>query len=199
MKKILHIISSSRGEKSFSIKLGNAIVEKIKTTYPGSTVKETNLVEKQFPHLYEAQITSFFTPTENRTPENNEAVRYSDEAISEIMEADIIVIGAAFYNFGIHSTLKAWIDHIARVNVTFRFTESGPEGLVHGKKVYIAVASGGIYSEGVMQSFDFAAPYLKAILGFLGITDVTVIRVEGTEIPGVKEYTLEKSISNIVL
>ena len=199
MKKILHIISSSRGEKSFSIKLGNAIVEKIKTTYPGSTVKETNLVEKQFPHLYEAQITSFFTPTEYRTPENNEAVRYSDEAISEIMEADIIVIGAAFYNFGIHSTLKAWIDHIARVNVTFRFTESGPEGLIHGKKVYIAVASGGIYSEGVMQSFDFAAPYLKAILGFLGITDVTVIRVEGTEIPGVKEYTLEKSISNIVL
>lgn len=199
MKKILHVISSPRGEASFSIKLGNAIVEKLKTQYPGSQVKETNLVEKQFPHLYEAQITSFFTPTEFRTPENNEAVRYSDEAIRELLEADIIVIGAAFYNFGIHSTLKAWIDHIARVNVTFRFTENGPEGLVHGKKVYIAVASGGIYSEGVMQPYDFAAPYLKAILGFLGITDVTIFRVEGTEIPGIKENTLEKAIGSIVL
>lgn len=199
MKQILHVISSPRGDASFSIKLGNAIVEKLKTEYPGSQVKETNLVEKQFPHLYEAQITSFFTPTEFRTPENNEAVRYSDEAIRELLEADIIVIGAAFYNFGIHSTLKAWIDHIARVNVTFRFTERGPEGLVHGKKVYIAVASGGIYSEGVMQPYDFAAPYLKAILGFLGITDVTIFRVEGTEIPGIKDHTLEKAIGNIVL
>lgn len=199
MKNILHIISSPRGDASFSIKLGNAIVDKLLTEYPGSQVKETNLVEKQFPHLYEDQIISFFTPSEFRTPENNEAVRYSDEAIKEILEADIIVIGAAFYNFGIHSTLKAWIDHISRVNVTFRFTESGPEGLVHGKKVYIAVASGGIYSEGVMQPFDFCAPYLKSILGFLGITDVSVIRVEGTEIPGIKENTLQKAISNIVL
>lgn len=199
MKKILHVISSPRGDASFSIKLGNAIVQKLKAEYPGSQVKESNLVKKQFPHLYEAQITSFFTPTEFRTPENNEAVRYSDEAIRELLEADIIVIGAAFYNFGIHSTLKAWIDHIARVNVTFRFTESGPEGLVHGKKVYIAVASGGIYSEGVMQPYDFAGPYLKAILGFLGITDVTIFRVEGTEIPGIKEHTLEKAINSIAL
>lgn len=199
MKNVLHIISSPRGSASFSIKLGNAIVAKIKATYPGSIVKENNLVEMQFPHLEEAQITSFFTPKEYRTPENEKAVRYSDKAINEIMEADIIVIGAAFYNFGIHSTLKAWIDHISRVDVTFRFTPNGPEGLIHGKKVYIAVASGGIYSEGEMVPFDFCAPYLKAILGFLGITDVTVFRVEGTEIPGIKDHALEKAISNIVL
>lgn len=199
MKNVLHIISSPRGSASFSIKLGNAIVAKIKATYPGSVVKESNLVEMQFPHLEEAQITSFFTPEEYRTPENKKAVLHSDEAINEIMEADIIVIGTAFYNFSIHSTLKAWIDHISRVDVTFRFTQNGPEGLIHGKKVYIAVASGGIYSEGEMQPFDFAAPYLKAILGFLGITDVTVFRVEGTEIPGIKDHALEKAISNIIL
>lgn len=200
MKRILHIISSPRGEESFSIKLGNAIVERIKSAYPGSTVKESNLVEKQFPHLEEAQITSFFTPEEYRTPENIEAIRHSDEAIREIMEADTIVIGAPFYNFSIHSTLKAWIDHISRAGVTFRFTENGSfEGLVHGKKVYIAVASGGIYSEGAMQSYDFSAPYLRAILGFLGITDVNVVRVEGTNIPGIQDSALEKAINSIEL
>ena len=199
MKKILHIISSPRGDESFSIKLGNAIVEKIVATHPGSTVKESNLVKKQFPHLEEAQITSFYTPVAKRTPENIEAIRHSDEAIAEIMEADTIVIGAPFYNFSIHSTLKAWIDHIARAGVTFRFTENGYEGLVHGKKVYIAVASGGIYSEGIMQSYDFGAPYLKAILGFLGISDVNIIRVEGTAIPGIQDTALEKAINSIVL
>lgn len=199
MKKILHIISSPRGEESFSIKLGKSIVEKIQAAYPGSTVKENNLVEKQYPHLEEAQITSFYTPEEYRTPAAIVALRNSDEAIGEIMDADTIVIGAPFYNFSIHSTLKAWIDHISRVNVTFRFTENGPEGLIHGKKVYIAIASGGIYSEGAMQSFDFSAPYLKAILGFLGITDVNIIRVEGTAIPEVKDSALEKAINSIVL
>lgn len=199
MKKILHVISSPQGEASYSIKLGNAIVEKIKATYPGSTLKETNLVKKQFPHLEEAQINSFYTPKESRTPENIEAIRHSDEAIREIMEADTIVIGAPFYNFSIHSTLKAWIDHIVRAGVTFNMNEKGYEGLVNGKKVYLAIASGGIYSEGVMQPYDFASPYLKAILGFIGMTDVTTIRVEGTAIPGLKDVALEKAISSIAV
>ena len=199
MKKILHIISSPRGSESFSIKLGNAIVDKIMSEYPGSTVKENNLPKNQFPHLDEAQITSFYTPEEFRTWENVEAVRNSDEVINEILEADILVIGAPFYNFSIHSTLKAWIDHIARAGVTFRFTETGYEGLIHGKKIYIALASGGIYSEGVMQSYDFCATYLNAIFGFLGMTDVTVFRVEGTAIPGIQDSALEKAIGNIVL
>lgn len=197
MKKILHIISSPRGEESFSIKLGNAIVEKLVSTYPGSTVKVNNLITNQFPHLEEAQITSFFTPPQHRTPENIEALRNSDKVIGEIMEADILVIGAPFYNFSIHSTLKAWIDHVSRAGVTFRFTETGYEGLVHGKKIYIALASGGIYSEGPMQPYDFCATYLKAILGFLGMTDVTVFRVEGTAIPGIQDSALEKAINSI--
>lgn len=199
MKKILHIISSPKGEESFSIKLGNKIVEKIKATYPGSTVKVNDLVKNQFPHLEEAQITSFFTPPQHRTPENIEAVRNSDRVIAEIMEADILVIGAPFYNFSIHSTLKAWIDHVSRAGVTFRFTETGYEGLVHGKKIYIALASGGIYSEGAMQPYDFCSTYLKAIFGFLGMTDVTVFRVEGTAIPGVQDSALEKAFNSIVV
>jgi len=199
MKKILHIISSPRGEASMSIKLGNAVIEKIQQTYPGAAVTEHNLAQKQFPHLEEAHLAAFFTPAENRNAENVEAIRHSDEAIAEIQNADIIVIDVPFYNFGIPSTLKAWVDHIARAGVTFKYGEKGPEGLILNKKVYLAIASGGIYSDGPMQAYDFAAPYLKSVLGFLGMTDVTVFRVEGASIPVVKDTALEKGIESILI
>ncbi|MCQ6961196.1 FMN-dependent NADH-azoreductase [Mucilaginibacter aquariorum] len=199
MKKILHIISSPRGDASLSIKLGNAVVEKIQAAYPGSTVKETNLVNQQFPHLEEAHIASFYTPAENRTPANLVAIKHSEDAISEIQDADIIVIGVPIYNFNIHSTLKAWIDHIVRRGVTFKYDENGPQGLLPGKKVYLALASGGIFSEGPMAGFDFAVPYLKHMLGFIGLTDITVFRVEGTSIPGIQDTALEKGLSSIQL
>ena len=199
MKRILHVISSPRGEASFSIKLGNAIVEKLVAAYPDSTVKESNLVNHPLPHLEGSHIASFFTPAENRTPENKEAIKHSDEAIRDVMESDIMVIGAPMYNFNIHSGLKAWIDHIARVGVTFRRNENGPEGLVKGKKIYIAMASGGVYTEGPRQSIDFIPPFLKSSLGFLGMTDVTVLRVEGTSMPGIQEKALEKAIGAIAV
>ncbi|MDB4922020.1 NAD(P)H-dependent oxidoreductase [Mucilaginibacter sp.] len=199
MKKILHIISSPRGDASLSIKLGNAVIEKIRSVYPGSTVKESNLVQKQFPHLEEAHLTSFFTPGENRTPENIAAIKHSEEAIKEIVDADIIVIGAPIYNFSIHSTLKAWIDHIVRAGITFKYDENGPEGLIRDKKVYIAVSSGGIYSDGPMKSLDFVEPYLKTILNFIGLTDITVFRVEGSALPVIQDTALEKGISSIHL
>ncbi|WP_298741315.1 FMN-dependent NADH-azoreductase [uncultured Chitinophaga sp.] len=199
MKKILHVISSPRGNASYSIQLGNAIVEKLLATWPGSTVKEYNLVTKQFPHLEEALITSFFTPPEARSAENIEALQHSDEAIKALFDADIIVIGAPMYNFSIHSSLKAWVDHIGRAGVTFSYGENGPKGLVTGKKVYIAASSGGVYSEGPLQANDFVVPYLKAVLGFIGITDVTVVRAEGTSIPGIKEHALEKAIKSIAV
>lgn len=199
MKKILHIISSPRGDASMSIKLGNAIIEKIQSAYPDSQVKEHDLLKNQLPHLEESHLTSFFTPAENRSAENKEAVRHSDEAIQQLIESDIIVIGAPLYNFGVPSSLKAWIDHIARVGVTFRYDENGPEGLVKGKKVYIAFASGAIYSEGPMASYDFVAPYLKSVLGFLGMTDITVYRVEGTALPVIQDTAFEKAFASILI
>ena len=199
MKKILHIISSPRGEASLSIKLGNAIIEKIEAAYPGSTVKERNLVEQHFPHLEEAHLTSFFTPAENRSAANIAAVKHSEDAIEEILNADIIIIGAPLYNFSIHSSLKAWIDHIVRAGVTFKYDENGAEGLIKGKKVYIALSSGGIYSEGPMKPLDFSEPYLKTILSFIGLADITIFRVEGSSIPGVQDLALEKGISSIHL
>lgn len=198
MKKILHIISSPRGEASISKKLGDAIIEKIMTKYPGSIVKERNLATGRFPHLDELQIGSWFIPSEKHSDEQAAAIKYSEEAIAEMQEADIYVIGAPFYNFAIPSTLKAYLDHIARPGITFRYNEEGkPEGHLKNKKAYIATASSGIYSAGEFQSFDFVSPYLKFLLGFLGITDISIFRVEGLKIEGVKETAFEKGVERI--
>lgn len=199
MKKILHIISSPRGAASQSIKLGKAIIEKIQTKYPGSTVVETNLVTLAFPHLEESHLASFFTPPENHTPENKSAIKHSDEAIKAIFDADIIVVGAPLYNFSIHSVLKAWIDHIVRRGITFKYGENGPQGLIMGKKVYLAMSSGGIYSEGRMQAFDFVVPYLKSVFGFIGLTDMSIFRIEGTAMPGMEQTAVEKGLNSIVI
>ena len=194
--QILQILSSPRGADSYSNQLSNAMVAKLVAANPGSTVKVHDLTNKPFPHLEEAHLKSFFTPTEHRSPEQQQAIRHSDEAIAEIMAADTIVIGAPLYNFGIPSTLKAWIDHIARAGITFRYSATGAEGLVKGKKVYVAMASGAVYSEGPWASADFVSPCLKTILGFLGMTDLTIVRVEGVNMPDLKETALEKAIAS---
>lgn len=196
---ILHLISSPRKGASYSIQLGNALVEKLQAAHPGSTVTVHDLTNTPFPHLEEVHLQSFFTPAESRTPDQQAAVQHSDQAIAELMAADTIVIGAPLYNFGISSTLKAWIDHIARAGITFRYSASGPEGLVTGKKVYLAVSSGGIYSTGPTASYDFVVPYLKAVLGFLGMTDVTVARAEGTANPDSQASAVEKGVESVLV
>lgn len=200
MKKILHIISSPQGDASISKKLGNAIIEKIQAKYPDSTVNERNLTTNLFPHLDQMQIGSWFTPAENRSIAQQEVIKISDEAIAEMQEADIYVIGAPFYNFAIPSTLKAYLDHITRPGITFRYNEKGkPEGFLKNKKAYIATSSSGVYSEGEFQSFDFVSPYLKFLLGFLGITDITFIRAEGLRIEGIKETAFAKGVESIAI
>jgi FMN-dependent NADH-azoreductase len=198
MKKILNIVSSVKGQDSFSNKLSNALLERLLAVYPGSTVRTRDLTKKPFPHLEESHFTAFYTPEEKRTEENKEAVEHSDQAIREIVESDILVIGVPLYNFAIPSTLKAWIDHIIRAGVTFHYTDKGsPEGLLKNKKVYLAIASGGVYSEGPMKSSDFTEPYLRKVLGFIGLTDITAFRVEGIFVPGVKETALPKALDRV--
>jgi FMN-dependent NADH-azoreductase len=197
MKRILHLISSIQGQSSCSLKLGQAVVEKIMAKYPGSSVEEVNLNELDLPHLNPRILQSMFTPGEQLTAEDRESLRYSDEAVSQLMAADIIVIGAPLYNFTIHTALKAWLDLITRAGITFSYNEHGPIGLVEGKQVYVAMSSGGVYSEGPGQQNDFVAPYLKSFLGFLGMTELKVFRAEGVKIPGIKEHALEKGIESI--
>jgi len=197
--KILHLISSPRGEASFSLKLGKAIVSELQSAHPDHTLITHDLTAIPFPHLEEAHITSFFTPEEKRTPELVEAVKHSDEAIAELMNADTIVIDAPMYNFGIPSTLKTWIDHVARAGKTFKYDGKTPEGLVKNKKVYLAISSGGVYSEGFMKAYDFTESYLRAVLGFMGMTDIKAFRVEGVKVPGMQEIALDKAIQAIEL
>ncbi|QHS63358.1 FMN-dependent NADH-azoreductase [Chitinophaga agri] len=197
MKRILHLISSIQGNESYSYKLSRAIVEKVIEKYPGSTVENVDLNDHEPPHLNPTILQSMFTPVDQLTAEAKESIRYSDAAVAQILAADIIVIGAPLYNYTIPSSLKAWIDHITRAGITFGYSEKGPVGKVLGKKVYLAMASGGVYSEGPGKVNDFVAPYLKAFLGALGMTDLTVFRVEGVKVAGVKEQALEKGIAGI--
>jgi len=199
MKKILSIQSSPRGEASYSIKLSNTILEKLKAKYPDAVVETVNLVDTNFPHLEESHLASFFTPAEQHSVKERVAVRHSDESIKAIKEADIIVIGVPMYNFSIPSALKAWIDHIVRGGVTFSYGEKGPQGLVKGKKVYVAVSSGGVYSDGPMKSMEFIEPYLRFILGFIGLTDVTFYRVEGLSVAGIKDTAWEKAVGAVAV
>ncbi|NIF04795.1 FMN-dependent NADH-azoreductase [Chryseobacterium sp. Tr-659] len=199
MKQVLHIISSPRSEASVSKKLGNAVVEKISAKYPDSVFKRRDLANPLFPHLEESHINAFFTPAEHRTSEQLESIALSDTVIAELQEADIIIIEAPLYNFSITSTLKSWLDHVARAGVTFRYSENGPEGMIKNKKVYLAFSSGGVYSEGERQAYDFVVPYLKQTLGFLGMMDISVVRAEGLSVPVIQETALQKGIESIVV
>jgi FMN-dependent NADH-azoreductase len=199
MTKILHLISSPRGEESFSIKLGNAIIEKLKQRYPDSEVEVNNLVESNVPHVNSGHLRAFFTANESLGAQEIKDIKYSDDAIAQLLNSDIIVVGAPLYNFGIPSTLKAWIDHIARAGKTFWYDETGAHGMVKGKKVYVALSAGAVYSDAPWDAYDFVEPYLTKMLGFLGMTDLTIFRIEGVNIPSIKDNALEKGIESIHL
>lgn len=171
---ILQVNSSVRGGASASTRLANSIVARLKALRPDAklTVRDTTIQ----PVLDEAALGAIFTPADARTPEQAARVAIDEATIAEVQAADVIVIGVPMYNFGVTVQLKAWIDAIARAGVTFRYTANGPEGLLTGKKVFIALARGGLYKD---TPADSQVPYLKSVLGFLGMTDITFIHAEG--------------------
>jgi FMN-dependent NADH-azoreductase len=120
-----------------------------------------------------------YTPAEKRSSDQTQLLALSEALIEELFAADTIVIASPMHNFGVPSTLKAWIDHISRAGRTFSYGANGPQGLLKGKRAILVLASGGVYSNGQMKALDFTEPYLRAVLGFLGITEVDVVRVEG--------------------
>lgn len=197
-KRILQINSSILGEQSYSRKLGNVIVEKIQEKYQNSNVEQLDLVESNIPHLTPETLTAMFTPTEHQNDEIKQMLNLSDQLVKQLFEADIIVIGAPLINRTIHSSLKAWIDHITRRGITFGYGADGlPIGFVSGKKVYVAMSSGGIYTDEQGKQNDFVAPYLQSFLGFLGMTDLTVFRAEGLHVPGIQDTALQNGINSI--
>ncbi len=173
---ILQINSSARRDTSQSTRLATRIVERLRDADPEATVEVRDLNLAPHPVLDEAALGALFTPAEQRTPEQSARVAQDDVLIAEIMAADAIVLGVPMYNFGVPSQLKNWIDAISRAGVTFRYTEKGPEGLVKGKTVYVALTRGGKYRN---TPSDTQVPYLETVLGFLGMTDVHFVYAEG--------------------
>lgn len=180
MKNILLLLSSARGDESYSHKYAKHIVDSLVRRHTKASVTVRDLAKEPLPHVGEAFVGGIFAPADKRTPAQARAVALSDSLIDELMAADVVVMAVPMYNFGLPSTLKAWIDHIARAGRTFAYSEQGPKGLVTGKQAVLVLARGGIYSEGPMKSFDFQETYLRTLLGFIGISDVHVLRVEGT-------------------
>jgi len=199
MKNILHVISSTRGEESISTQLGNAIITKLQATESHSVVVTTDLEKEPLLHLNNSLTKAIRTPMDLRTADDTEIMKESDQAIADLFAADTVVISVPLINFNIPSSLKVWLDNIIRAGVTFSYSADGPKGLLTGKKVYIALASGGIYSDGPMQSYDHATPYLQSVLAFLGLKDITVLRAEGTAIPGIQDIALEKAVESFEL
>src|ERR1700680_799384 len=179
MPTLLHLDSSPL-ESSISRELTREFVKTWQNSHPDGTVIYRNLAANPPKPLDTAWIYSSFTPEASRTQEQKAALALSDELIAELVRAYQYVIGVAMHNFSIPSVLKLWIDQIVRSGRTFAYAESGPQGLLHGKKATILVASGGVYEAGTAAAaMNFVDPYLKMILGFIGVTDVTFVTAGG--------------------
>jgi FMN-dependent NADH-azoreductase len=179
MPTLLHLDSSPL-DSSISRELTREFVKAWKASHPNGKVIYRDVAAQSPQPVDAAWIGAAYTPDEAQTVEQKAALKLSDELIAELQAADEYVFGVAMHNFSIPATLKLWIDQIARRGRTFSYGANGPEGLLKGKKATILAASGGAYAAGTpMGSFNFADPYLKTVLGFLGVTDVTVVNAGG--------------------
>jgi FMN-dependent NADH-azoreductase len=178
--RVLRVDASGRTAGSTTRSLTDRVIDALRSDH-GAISVSTRDVARGIPFVDEAWIGATFTAVESRSDFQHAALSLSDALVREVQAADVLVIGVPVYNFGVPASLKAWIDMIARAGVTFRYTENGPEGLLSGKKVYLVVASGGV---AVDSEADFATPYMRHALAFLGITDVEVVVAERQNVVG---------------
>ncbi len=171
MKAILHIDSSARSEDSITRQVTSELTARLKHQHKNHKVIERN-VAQGVSFIDEQWVAANFTDAKQRTDQQKQALAYSDNLVKELQLAEYVVIGAPIYNFSIPATLKAWIDMIARAGVTFKYTNKGPIGLLSDKKVYLVLASGGVE---IGSAMDFSSSYLKHVLSFIGLNDVTII------------------------
>ncbi len=197
MRNILQLNTSLYSEEGQSSRLARTFVQAWKLRHPEDNVIVRDLANDPIPHLTAARFGAFNTPAEKRTPEQQAFVAESDALIEELKRADVLVLGLPMYNFGIPSTLKAWFDHIARAGVTFRYTATGPEGLLPGKKAFVLAARGGYY-QGTAR--DSQSGHVKTFFGLLGINDVEFIYAEGLSIsPDQQRLALNDAQASIQL
>ncbi len=199
MTNILFLTSSPRGGASHSKRVATRVLEELRRRDPQAEVTVRDLANDPVRHIDEDFVTGIFVPADRLNPEQRERLAQSDALVDELLAADIVVIAVAMINFGIPSTLKAWIDHVTRVGRTFQYGESGPRGLVTGKRVILVEATGGVYSDGPRRELDHVTPYLLQLLAFLGMTDVKVIGIEGTSLgPEAAERALAAGLERTI-
>lgn len=192
---ILQINSSARVQGSHSSQLARQVSARLLEQHPDAVFSVRDLAVTPQPALDEAALQALFTPLDQRSAEQAARVAIDDALIAEVQAADVVVIGAPMYNFGISSQLKNWIDAISRAQVTFRYTANGPEGMLTGKKVIVVLTRGGLYRN---TPNDTQMPYLKNFLGFLGMSDVEFIYAEGLAMgPDAEQRALSDAESQI--
>jgi len=193
---ILHITSSPRGDASFSNRVANNVITELRRRHGDVVVTARDLVRDALPHIGSEFVTATRSPQGPKTETERKLLALSDVLVDELFAADIIVIATPMINFTIPSNLKTWIDYVARAGRTFSYSAAGPKGLVTGKQVILVAAKGGVYSGN--PALDFQVPYLKSVLGFLGMTDVEVLEVEGTAYgPEAAEKAVEAALAKL--
>ena len=181
MSRVLIIESSARQQDSVSRQLTQQFISQWQAAHPADQITVRDLAINPVPHLDSTLLGGWMKPAEQRNEIEQLALERSNQLTDELVEADVLVLAAPMYNFAIPSTLKAWFDHVLRAGVTFKYGETGPQGLLTGKRAYVLTARGGIYAG---SSLDHQEPYLRQVLGFVGIHDVTFIHAEGLNMGG---------------
>ena len=195
MKTLLKIRSSIFSDGGQSSRLAERFVAAWRASNPGGEVIVRDLATDPVPHLDAARFGAFLAKPEERTPEQQAVVDYSDALIGELKRADVVVLGLPMYNFGLPSTLKAYFDHVGRAGETFKYTEKGPVGLLTGKKVYVFAARGGMYAG---TPNDTQTPFIRAFLSFIGMDDIEFVYAEGLAISEAsKEQGLDRARAHI--
>lgn len=183
MPMLLRIDASSRTHGSHSRELADYFVKKWTQDFPDGDVVVRDLIAEPLPHITEQTITGFYTPERERTVELQQATALSDQLLAEMDMADALLINTPMYNFSVPSAMKAWIDQVLRMGRTFSYSpDEGFKGLSRIKSAYLITASGAVFSDEEMQSWDFLTPYLKAVLSFMGIPKIDFFALEGTTV-----------------
>lgn len=181
MSNVLIIESSARQQGSFSRQLTQQFISQWQAAHPTDQVTVRDLALHPVPHLDANLLGGWMKPEAQRSADEHASLKRSDELTDELLAADVLVLAAPMYNFAIPSTLKAWLDHVLRAGVTFKYTETGPQGLLTGNKAYVLTARGGLYAG---STSDHQEPYLRQVMAFVGIHDVTFIHAEGMNLGG---------------
>jgi FMN-dependent NADH-azoreductase len=202
MNRILIVESSPRGSESASRTLASRVRARLEAQYPEARIVERDLTHDKVPHLEEATLKAMSTHDPIEAESLKDALYLSDQLTEELLSSDLLVIASPMWNFGIPSSLKAWIDHVVRAGKTFNYAGAAVEGLAKGKKAILVLASRGVFSEGPWKPWDTVEPYLRQILGFIGIDDVQTVRAEGMNIPPFAIYAVpngEKAVEALII